>query len=82
MRGRGRAVTLASMACFAAAPAVAQTQEDATSGASTAGSSEDDGWPDVSGFLSEKYGFLPLAFPITEPAVGYGVSGGVAFKTK
>ena len=32
--------------------------------------SPDDGWFDVSGFLDEKYGFLPLAVPITEPAVG------------
>jgi hypothetical protein len=39
----------------------------------------DDGWVDVSGFLDEKYGFLPLAVPITEPAVGYGVAGGLAF---
>jgi hypothetical protein len=41
-----------------------------------------DGWPDVSGFLDEKYGFLPIAMPITEPAVGYGVAGGLAFMSK
>jgi outer membrane protein assembly factor BamA len=34
---------------------------------------------DVSGFLDEKYGFLPIAMPITEPAVGYGVAGALAF---
>lgn len=39
----------------------------------------DDGWPDVSSFLDEKYGFLPLVMPITEPAVGYGAAGGLAF---
>lgn len=39
----------------------------------------DDGWPDLSKFLDEKYGFLPVAMPITEPAVGYGVAAGVAF---
>ena len=41
--------------------------------------SADDGWLDVSGFLDEDYGFLPVVFPITEPAVGYGVAGGPAF---
>src|SRR5215471_15769203 len=41
--------------------------------------SADDGWFDVSGFLDEKYGFLPLAVPITEPAVGYGAAGALAF---
>ncbi|HWP09497.1 MAG TPA: hypothetical protein VNN72_27340 [Polyangiaceae bacterium] len=39
----------------------------------------DDGWPDMSGFLDEKYGFLPIAMPITEPAIGYGAVGGLAF---
>jgi len=43
---------------------------------------EDDGWPDASGFLDKKYGFLPIAMPITEPAVGYGVAGGVMFLSK
>lgn len=42
----------------------------------------DDGWPDLSSFLKEKYGFLPIAVPITEPAVGYGVAGGMAFLSK
>jgi outer membrane protein assembly factor BamA len=41
--------------------------------------SEDDGWLDVSEFLDEKYGFLPIAMPITEPAVGYGAGGGLMF---
>ena len=41
--------------------------------------SADDGWLDVSGFLDEKYGFLPIAIPITEPAVGYGAAVGLAF---
>jgi hypothetical protein len=44
--------------------------------------SEDDGWLDVSGFLDQKYGFIPLVIPITEPAVGYGAAGGVAFIDK
>src|SRR3954470_18391701 len=41
--------------------------------------SPEDGWLDVSGFLDEKYGFLPIVLPITEPAVGYGAAVGLAF---
>ena len=41
--------------------------------------SADDGWLDVSGFLDEEYGFLPIAIPITEPAVGYGATVGLMF---
>jgi hypothetical protein len=44
--------------------------------------SPEDGWFDVSGFLDETYGFLPVAMPITEPAVGYGAAGGLAFISK
>lgn len=44
--------------------------------------SAEDGWLDVSGFLDEKYGFLPVAMPVTEPAVGYGAAGGLAFLSK
>jgi len=44
--------------------------------------SDEDGWLDVSGFLDESYGFVPIAFPITEPAVGYGAAGGVTFIDK
>jgi len=39
----------------------------------------DDGAFDVSGFLSTAGGFLPLVMPITEPAVGYGAAGALAF---
>ena len=38
-----------------------------------------DGWPDASGFLDTAYGFVPLAMPITEPAVGYGATVGFVF---
>ncbi|HUJ19311.1 MAG TPA: BamA/TamA family outer membrane protein [Nitrospirota bacterium] len=38
-----------------------------------------DGWLDFSGFLDEAYGFVPIASPITEPAVGYGLAGGLIF---
>ncbi|PWT83477.1 MAG: hypothetical protein C5B58_06520, partial [Acidobacteria bacterium] len=44
--------------------------------------SPEDGWFDVSGFLEEKYGFLPLVTPITEPAVGYGAAGGLMFLSR
>lgn len=42
----------------------------------------DDGWPDLSSFLDHKFGFLPIARPITEPAVGYGAAGGLMFLSK
>lgn len=38
-----------------------------------------DGALDVSYFLASLYGFLPFAMPVTEPAVGYGVAGGLIF---
>ena len=38
-----------------------------------------DGWPDASRFLSRKFGFLPIPILITEPAVGWGVGGALAF---
>jgi hypothetical protein len=41
----------------------------------------DDGWPDVSRFLEEPYGFLPFFWP-TEPSIGTGVGGGVVFLGK
>jgi hypothetical protein len=41
--------------------------------------STEDGWIDLSGFLATRYGFLPIASPITEPAVGLGAAAGVAF---
>jgi len=44
--------------------------------------SADDGWLDMSGFLDESYGFIPLVIPITEPAVGYGAAGALAFIDK
>jgi hypothetical protein len=39
----------------------------------------EDGWFDASNFLDSAQGFLPLAMPITEPAVGYGAAGAVMF---
>src|SRR4030095_3297560 len=39
----------------------------------------EDGYFDVSNFLSTRVGFLPIAMPITEPAVGYGLGLGFSF---
>ena len=44
--------------------------------------SAEDGWFDCSGFLDERYGFLPFVTLITEPAVGYGVAGALTFINK
>ena len=41
--------------------------------------SPDDGWFDISGFLGKKYGFVPIAMPITEPAIGFGIAAGITF---
>ena len=38
-----------------------------------------DGWFDVSRFLEEAHGFLPVIVPITEPALGYGAVGAALF---
>ena len=64
------------------APAAAQMTIDKPPDTTPAPSkffSADDGWFDVSGFLDEKYGFLPVVIPITEPAVGYGATAALAF---
>jgi len=37
---------------------------------------------DVSPFLDKTFGFLPVVSPITEPAIGYGASGGLMFLSK
>ena len=44
--------------------------------------SAEDGWLDVSGFMDQAHGFAPIAIPITEPAVGYGLAGGLMFVDK
>ena len=44
--------------------------------------SAEDGWVDLSDFLDSRYGFLPIVIPITEPAVGYGAAGVLAFLDK
>jgi hypothetical protein len=77
------ALTVLLSATFAAWQAMPQTSpETALTNAPSQFRSPDDGWLDVSGFLDEKYGFLPIVMPITEPAVGYGAAGGVALLSK
>lgn len=40
---------------------------------------DEEGTFDVSKFLDSKIGFFPIAMPITEPAVGFGLAGGLMF---
>jgi Omp85 superfamily domain len=79
-----RAACIASIVLALLCPAWAAAQVTIEEPADTARApskirSAEDGWLDVSGFLDEKYGFLPVAIPITEPAVGYGAAVGLAF---
>jgi hypothetical protein len=69
---------------LAASPAAAEDEPPppAATNAHSKIRSPDDGWLDLSGFLDESYGFIPLVIPITEPAVGYGAAGGLAFIDK
>src|SRR5215510_9618359 len=74
-----------SALCLCTEVARAQTAPTNAPAATNAPSkfrSADDSWLDVSGFLDEKYGFLPVAIPITEPAVGYGAAVGLAFLSR
>src|SRR4051812_1728701 len=65
----------------AAEPAAEPTTEPATQPTTQPSLFRDpeDGAFDVSNFLSTRVGFLPIAMPITEPAVGYGLSLGLTF---
>ena len=68
-----------------ASEAVADSRQSPSAAVTDAPSkftSSEDGWLDVSGFLDETYGFVPLVVPITEPAVGYGAAGGLIFVDK
>jgi hypothetical protein len=84
---RRRAANLALLAILALLlppPAHSELSGADASAASTSGSlfiSEEDGWVDMSNFIASRFGFLPFAVPITEPAVGYGALGGIAFLT-
>jgi hypothetical protein len=77
-----RVVLIAVAIALCGSAVAAQTPTTATMDAPSKPSklrSPDDGWFDVGSFLDEKYGFLPVAIPITEPAVGYGAAVGVMF---
>jgi len=77
-------VCVLSSAVAAAAPPAADSVASQPTGTNVPSNfySSDDGWLDVSGFLDQAYGFLPVVIPITEPAVGYGAAGGLAFIDK
>jgi hypothetical protein len=80
--GAARAILLWTLFASPAAGQAPSTPAPAEVETSSKFTSEEDGWFDVSGFLDSKYGFLPLAMPITEPAVGYGAAGGLAFLSR
>jgi hypothetical protein len=66
-------------------PARAENNPSASTestGTSSKFKSPEDGWFDISNFMAGRYGFLPIVIPITEPAVGYGAVGGMAFVDK
>jgi len=72
--------TMAMLLCGASVSAqTTMAPAPATSDALSKFRSEDDNWLDVSSFLDETFGFLPVALPITEPAVGYGAAAGLMF---
>ena len=48
-------------------------------GVLSGGRDPDDGALDISEFLATSYGFLPVITPVTEPAVGIGAAGALAY---
>jgi hypothetical protein len=79
---RAHPVALVCLLGALAAPAWSSPQVDEPDSAGSKFRSAEDGAFDVSGFLDEEYGFVPLVIPITEPAVGYGAAGGLVFIDK
>jgi hypothetical protein len=98
VKSLGPAMLLAALGLFAPHPTSAQHVPTATTVTEGSGEApatnvkpapkpaaatpEKDRWPDASNFLDKKYGFLPIVTPITEPAVGYGASGGLMYLSK
>jgi len=77
------ALVLASTSSWAqTASSVESTPIEAAPRKASALRSADDGWLDMSDFIDQAYGFLPLVIPITEPAVGFGAVGALAFIDK
>ena len=79
-------VAMPLLALMLAGPPLASGAAPSGSAAATNAPSKlrsaEDGWLDISGFVDQSYGFVPLVIPITEPAVGYGGMGGLAFVDK
>ena len=77
------ALAAALFALTGRAALASEATDDTTASASGAEKSKfidpEDGWFDVSSFLDTGHGFVPMVVPITEPAVGYGVGGGLVF---
>lgn len=61
------------------APASQPATGPATQGMKSMFFDPTDGAIDITGFLDTRVGFLPLAMPITEPAVGLGIGVGLTF---
>jgi outer membrane protein assembly factor BamA len=79
------AVWLAVLSFVRPSPAQTATSSELSPSFTNAPSkfrSAEDGWLDLSGFIDQAYGFAPIAFPITEPAVGYGAAAGLMFIDK
>ncbi len=80
-----RALSILSVVLAATSPTLAGEKTSAPAPSDPAPSkffSAEDGWLDVSAFLDESYGFIPMVIPITEPAVGYGAALALAFIDK
>jgi hypothetical protein len=82
-----RVAAIAACLCFSPTVSAADPPDDdpppdpAAKGESKWRSPED-GWVDLSAFLDEPYGFVPIVWPVTEPAVGYGAAVALAFVGK
>jgi hypothetical protein len=87
LRATGIALWLTIVPVSAVPPSQAAAGDEpsppaATTEAPSMFRSTEDGWLDISAFLDQSYGFAPLVIPITEPAVGYGAAGALAFIDK
>jgi hypothetical protein len=80
-----RAIVSVALLLATAAPSTARdAAEDSAAAASTSKSKSlfldpQDGWFDLSAALDTGRGFVPIVVPVTEPAVGYGLGGGLVF---